>query len=360
MPRADTSLREQLRSRALELGFHRVGFAAATELPRAEVLARWIDRGMHGGMRFIANAIPPRHDPRHLLPTARTVIVAAIRYASGQPDPPTAPGQGRIARYARGQDYHQVVRARLERLGADLADLAGPVQWRAVVDSAPLLEREAAVAAGIGFIGKNTLLIAPGIGSYTVLGELLVDLELPPDRPLRTRCGDCNRCLSACPTGAIISPRVVDARRCISYLTIEHRGSIDQGLWGQTADWIFGCDRCQEVCPFNAETARKLALPRDQELAPPLAPALVPLAELLTMRAGAYRRLTRGRALRRAPAAAWRRNAALAALAELSGDPASPADPALVGALRAAAADRDQAVRELARRALAPGRGSDR
>jgi epoxyqueuosine reductase len=341
------ALRERIRGLGPELGFHRLGFAAATPLPHAEFLRRWLDRGMAGEMAYLAPGAPSRADPRTLLPTARTVIVAVARYHDGRPEA-LAQEHGRIARYARGLDYHRLLRLRLQRLAERIEGVVGRAfDHRVVVDSAALLEREAAMAAGAGFIGKNTMLITPGLGSYTVLGELLLSLELPPDAPARARCGRCDLCLRACPTGALAAPWLLDARRCIAYLTIEHRRTIDEPLRTPWGDWVFGCDDCQQACPFNRPTPRSRAEPRDLELDPRGAPAGRALSELLGLRSGDYRRLVRGRPLGRVPRRAWRRNAAIAA-----GNAPSPS-ATLVDAVERAAVDDEHLVSEAARWARA-------
>src|SRR6185369_4096797 len=197
-----------------------------------------------------------RADLRALLATARSLVVVALAYDRADPIPADALLRGKIARYARGEDYHLVMRDRLVLLADRLAAALGrPVASRPCVDSAPVHEREWAERGGLGFIAKNTMMIAPGIGSYVVLGELLVDAELAeaaPSEPPRPRCGSCRSCLDACPTQAFVDAYVLDARRCISYLTIEHRGAIPRELRRAIGTWVFGCDVCQEVCPFNA------------------------------------------------------------------------------------------------------------
>ncbi len=273
---------------------------------------------MAGDMAYMAHG--PRDEPLSLMPEARSALVVVASYAV--PDGPApGPGQGLLARYARGQDYHLVLRKRLEALRLRVCELAGrEVAARAAVDTSPLLERELAMAAGVGFIGKNTMLITPGVGSYTVLGVLLLDLDLPPDPPARARCGSCELCLDACPTRALVEPWCLDGRRCVSYLTIDYRGEVPAELRPGVAPWVFGCDTCQEACPHNARASAKgLAL---EELAPASADAgLVDLDVLMSLRSGAYRRLVRGRALNRVPRRAWQRNAALVAGRRVDDEP---------------------------------------
>jgi epoxyqueuosine reductase len=298
---------------AQELGFARAGLAAIEPLRHEQVLRGWLDAGMAGEMGYLVETADQRAHPGGLLAGARSAVVVAASYEARGTQAPPPPGEGRLARYACGEDYHVVMRRRLERLAGRIDDLCGRrVEHRAVVDTAPLLERELAMAAGIGFIGKNTMLISPGLGSYTVLGVLLLDLELPAAAPARARCGRCDLCIKACPTGALTAPYTLDARRCISYLTIEHRGAIPQELRPKVAPWVFGCDACQEACPYNARAGRRGLAP-DPELAPNDGLISLPLVDLLGLRSGAYRRLVRGRALRRISRHGLIRNAAIAA-----------------------------------------------
>ncbi|MBW2731412.1 MAG: tRNA epoxyqueuosine(34) reductase QueG [Deltaproteobacteria bacterium] len=303
---------KRLRGQALELGFARCGVTAATPFVRGgQALETWLERGHAGTMDYMHKTRSERLDPRALLPEAQSLIVVAASYARLGPEEEPPANHGRFARFARGHDYHHIVRARLEELACWITTHHAGVQTRAVVDTAPLLEREAAMAAGIGFIGKNTMLIVPGLGSYVVLGTLLTNLELPADTPAIARCGRCTRCLDACPTGAFAAPYQLDARRCISYLTIETHTPVDKALRARCGSWVFGCDACQEVCPHNRPTHR--ALPFDEELAPEEGLTSLPLSELLTLRSGRYRRLVRRRSLSRA--SRWRliTNAAIAA-----------------------------------------------
>lgn len=243
--------RDAVRAKALSLGFHRVGFAAVG--PLVEDHARyleWLAAGRHGDMAWLAENTEVRRDARGpgVLDTARTVIVCALSYHRGDERSPM-PG-ATIARYARGGDYHNFLRKRLRKLSAWLRREHG-AEARPMVDTAPMLERAWARRAGVGFVGRNGCVIAPGLGSYLMLGEVVTDLELPADEPMEERCGTCTRCLDACPTAAFVGPQVLDARRCVSYLTIEHGGEVDPALRPGLGDRIFGCDDCQDVCPFN-------------------------------------------------------------------------------------------------------------
>jgi epoxyqueuosine reductase len=245
-----------------------------------------------------------------LLPQARSVICAALNYRRPEPPPgPARPPTGRIAAYARGRDYHAVLRGLLAELAGRLRAAVGePAEFRICVDTAPVLERELAAAAGVGWIGKNTCVIAPRLGSYLFLGELVTTLELAPDAPATDHCGACTRCLEACPTRALFAPYQMDASRCISYLTIEHRGEIPAQLRPQMGDWVYGCDVCQDVCPHN----HKAPAAEHPGITAEYLPARIDLRQLVGLSTADYRRLTRPTAARRATRAMWRRNAAIA------------------------------------------------
>jgi epoxyqueuosine reductase len=244
------SLPQKIRERAHDLGFVQVAFVPATRAVHADSHFEWISEGRHGLMAWIERYGELRCDPAVLEPGTETVVVLSSIYNPGSD---LLGGGLRIARYAQGDDYHEVLRSRMLELAAFIHAEAGvEVGARPAVDSAPLLERDLAAAAGIGWIGKNAMLIHPQIGSYTFLSELLVKLELVEQvEPKPDRCGSCSRCIDACPTGAIVSPYVIDARRCISYLTIELRGPIPRDLRPLIGNLIFGCDICQDVCPWN-------------------------------------------------------------------------------------------------------------
>ena len=198
-------------------------------------------------MGYLERRVEERLDPARVLPEARSVLCVALNYYQGEaPDPSWRP----VARYAWGRDYHDVIGPRLERLAAHLAEAAG-ARSRGYVDTGPVLERDLAARAGLGWIGKNTMLLHPRLGSWFFIGVLLTTAELAHDQPLADRCGTCRACLDACPTGAFVAPYVLDARRCVSYLTIEHRGDIAPEAHAGMAGWQFGCDICQDVCPWN-------------------------------------------------------------------------------------------------------------
>jgi epoxyqueuosine reductase len=236
-----------------ELGFDLVGIATAEPLPGREHLERWVANGAHGDMAYMASTSAVRGDPRLFMPGARSVICVAMSYHEPPGVDETAPAADRavVARYARRRDYHTVLRARLVRLGRFLAGRAAGTTWRPAVDTAPLLEKELAQRAGLGWVGKNTCLINRRLGSELLLGELVTALPLPPDAPETGHCGTCTACLEACPTHAFDGPGRLDARRCIAYATIEHRGDFPEAVLGGLGAHVFGCDICQAVCPWN-------------------------------------------------------------------------------------------------------------
>ncbi|HYW11779.1 MAG TPA: tRNA epoxyqueuosine(34) reductase QueG [Longimicrobium sp.] len=252
---------ERIRSRAREMGFGAVGVAPVRPSDYGDAYAHWIGQGMHGEMAYLAreDAVAKRRDPAVLVPGARSAVVVALEYfnADAHPDAAGDPSRGIVARYARNDDYHELMKARLialqEWINADLL----PVHGRAYVDTGAVLERELAQRAGLGWYGRNTMLIQPRRGSYWFLGVILLDVELAYDAPFhRDHCGTCSACVQACPTGALLgrdetgAPRM-DARRCISYLTIELRGPIPRDLRPRIGNRVYGCDICQEVCPWN-------------------------------------------------------------------------------------------------------------
>ncbi len=258
-----TKWREDVRAEALRLGFSLVGFTSAEPLSVTiqRRWQRWLKAGRAGAMKYLLRSHPRRTHPQDLSPSAKCVIVAGVGYYDG--DHPNG-ATGKIARYAWGKDYHFVLRDRLGDLAgwiensAKARGYAEPLQSRIAVDSAPLDERALAERAGLGFIGKNTLLLNPRRGSWMVLGELLISIPFPSDQPVKGTCGSCRKCLEACPTQAFVGPYELDPRRCISYLTIEQRGPIPPDFAEKTEGWAFGCDICQEVCPFNAPPLPRL------------------------------------------------------------------------------------------------------
>ena len=245
-----------VKQRALELGFAAAGITDLTPVPHQPALVRWLEQGMAGTMRYMHRQAQRRLEPATILPGATRAVVVTRDYYTA--DPPPSPGTGRVARYARGRDYHTALQPPLAELARYVISL-GPngTMARPYCDAGPLPERELAQRAGLGWIGKNTMLLDPERGSYCFLAVILTNLDLAVDLPFEAdRCGTCRRCLDACPTHAFPEPRVLDARSCISYLTIEHQGEIDPALAHAFGDWIFGCDMCQEVCPWNVKFAQ--------------------------------------------------------------------------------------------------------
>lgn len=242
---------QQIRTEAERLGFAMVGFAEATYMePEARRLEDWLNKGYHGEMAYMANHFDKRVDPTLLVPGAKSVISLVYNYfPEGNQKDPTAP---KIARYAYGKDYHFILKPKLKALLSFIRDHIGEVDGRCFVDSAPVLERDWALRAGIGWIGKNTLLIHPKKGSFFFLAEIILDLALPTSKPMSDYCGTCTRCIDACPTDAIHpSGYIMDGSKCISYLTIELKEAIPDSFAGKMDNWMFGCDICQEVCPWN-------------------------------------------------------------------------------------------------------------
>lgn len=301
------TLAGRLKEQARACGFELVGIAAAGASQTHHQYVSWLDRGMHGEMAYLARSVALREDVRNLLPTARSVMAVGAFYS------PAAPAQGpKIARYALGRDYHKALRMRLRRLDRWLGAEVG-AESRVCVDSAPVLEREWAQRAGLGWFGKNTCLIHSRKGSWFVIGLLLTSADLEPDLPAEGGCGQCRACIEACPTGAIVQADgrwQVDARTCVSYLTIEKRGPFSAGQARAVGDWTFGCDVCQEVCPFNAPR------PNQPERAPePVIGDFAPrgpwpsLEEVAKIGQEEWDRLTQGSAVRRAGLEGLHRNA---------------------------------------------------
>ena len=244
-------LKTALREEALCLGFIDLGVSRAEPLDReTEQLRAWLGSGMHGTMGWMERNSEKRADPRELVPGAKSVISVLENYFKSIPHP-SQPNLGRISRYAWGDDYHLVMRDKMQTLLSWLHDQSG-AEGRVFVDSAPVMDKAWAARSGLGWIGKHSNLINTTHGSWFFIGELIVDIELEPDEPVADMCGTCTLCLEACPTDAITEPYVVDSRRCISYLTIEHReDDIPSDLQAQMGNWIYGCDICQDVCPWN-------------------------------------------------------------------------------------------------------------
>jgi epoxyqueuosine reductase len=271
-------LREQIEAEATALGFDLIGITSAASLAHGERLRAWVAQGFAGEMGYMSRDLEKRIDPSRVFAEVRSILVLGINYYTSPAMPAVSPGRGWISRYAWGQDYHTVLGDKLKALVTFIREIEGAdVQARWYVDTGPILERELAWRAGLGWPGKNTNLINRRIGSWLFLGAILLNRELVYDTPATAHCGSCTRCLVACPTGALVAPGVLDARRCISYLTIELRGPIPRELRRLMGTHIFGCDICQAVCPWNrkAPVASIAAfLPQAGFAAPELMPLL--------------------------------------------------------------------------------------
>lgn len=246
---------DAIKSIAMALGFHRVGITSADPAEEAgQHFSKWLSDGFSGEMAYLQKSPEIRSDPKRRFPEAKSVICLALNYYQSPPElPPSSESDlatGKIARYAWGEDYHTIIEEKLERLISAIEEQGGRC-WKGYVDHGPLLERAFAERAGLGFIGKNTTLITPDYGSWVFLAEVVTDLDLIEDLPMTSQCGTCRRCLDACPTGALTEAYRLDARRCLSYLTIENKKEIPEEFHPQMEGWLFGCDLCQEVCPFN-------------------------------------------------------------------------------------------------------------
>jgi len=340
-------LSERVRNLALGVGFDVAGVAPAEPTPESELLREWIARGYAGEMHYLERRVEERVDPRRVLEGARSVVVVGLVYDPG-PRAEPAPGAARVARYAGGDDYHDVMWERLRVLEAGIGALApGSVRTRSFCDTGPVQERVLAAAAGLGWIGKNTCLIHPRLGSYLFLGVVLTDLELAAGAREPDHCGSCRACLDACPTRAFPEAYVLDATRCISYATIEARGSIDAGLRAGHGDWVFGCDVCQEVCPWNLRPRREI--PGDsQGLRARIRPrpewTQPSLQWILDLTEEAWRTATKRSALRRSKHRGLLRNALVAA--------GNTGGAELIPALRRHAESGDPMIAEHARWAL--------
>jgi epoxyqueuosine reductase len=304
-----------LKGRALDMGFDAVGVASLEASARADELDQWLAAGYAGSMTYLHRQAEKRKHPARIVPDARVAVVTLTNYFHGSTDPGhpgLAPGvsriSGKVAQYAWSTDYHTVIGRRLEQLATAVREIAPGARTRCYVDAGPVPERELAQRAGLGWIGKNTMLIHPTIGSFTFIGVIFTDAELVPDLPFQAdRCGTCRRCLDACPTDAFVESRVLDARRCISYLTIEHAAPFSDDERRLVGDWLFGCDVCQDVCPWNVRFAEPTS---DPELAARAEVAAPDLGELLALAPEDFERRFGDTAFERPGAAGLRRNAA--------------------------------------------------
>ena len=302
-------LAAQVKQRARELGFDLVGVSDASPSKYRQYFRNWLDDGQAGTMEYLSRRFEERTDPATYVPGAKSVICVAINYHApleAPPPPPSDSGpQGRIARYALGDDYHEHIKRKLHELADWIRAAARGAQTRCGVDTAPIPEKELAARAGIGWIGKNTCVINPAIGSWLLLGEVITTLELPPDEPAIDGCGTCRRCIDACPTDAITAPYQLDARKCISYLTIEHRGEVAAELQPKIGEWLYGCDICQDVCPWNA----KAPIASDPALQPRFPSGTADLRQWLAWTDDDYRVTLRGSAMKRVKLPVLQRNA---------------------------------------------------
>ena len=387
------ALADKVRARALGLGFDLVGITTPDASEHLDHYHAWVEGGLHGTMAYLArpDAVARRGALERTLPGVRSVVVVGHQYF--QEDPagiPDDPSRAVIARYARGRDYHKVVKKKLTALGRWLEEEVGggpagsecPVGWRAYVDTGPILERDLAQRAGLGWFGKNTMLIHPRKGSYFFLGVLLTDVVLEIDPPFAAdHCGSCRACLDACPTGALLGrdedgAPVLDANRCISYLTIEHRGDIPEAMRPALSNRVYGCDICQEVCPWNlrfasvasesdyaARPAWEAVWDREEDDEGP-AEAVIPttdgpaLVDLIKMSEDEWDAYTRGSAMRRAGYAGFQRNVAVALGNWLAGS--DTPDGEALGALLGALEEEDRVVAETAAWALGRVKGMRR
>lgn len=337
--RIPVSLTEDIKAHAAYLGFDLSGVTTADPPRHGDYYAEWIEQGLAGEMAYLGRQVEKRQDPRKILPNARSLVVVAMNYRCPDPEPspesapedppvprhrsgtsedppgrthrpsPESPPRGKIARYARGDDYHDVMKEKLQALLGFVQDRAGrPVEGKVYVDTGPVLEREFAVRAGLGWFGKHTNLIHKRVGSWLLIGEILLDIELDQDGPAADHCGTCTLCLEACPTDAIVEPYVVDSRRCISYHTIELKDAIPLEYRAAMGDRVFGCDDCQDVCPWNRrapETGHPAFVARPWNEKPDL-------MEMLGLTPEAFRTRFKGSPVKRTKRRGLLRNAAVA------------------------------------------------
>lgn len=295
---------EAVKRHADDLGFDACGIAEADEpVDPDDRLGDWLARGYHAGMGWMAATREVRADVRRRLPGARSVVVVARNYYAPRPAPER--GAGRVSRYAWGRDYHKVMSKPLRRLADAIAAMEPGAQCYVSIDSGPVMEKAWAARAGVGWIGKNSLLLRRDLGSWFFLATVVTTVELAADQPVEDLCGGCTLCLRACPTAAIVEPRVVDANRCIAYHTIENKASIPEALASQFADWIFGCDVCQDVCPWN----RRAVLTSEADFLPRTGQDALSPDEVSTMDDTAFLKRFAGTPIMRAKRSGLQRNA---------------------------------------------------
>lgn len=339
-------LAHAIKQKGSDLGFQKLGISDTSLDEDRAYLERWLELGRHGEMHYMQRHGAKRTTPDELVPGTVRVIVARMDYLPETGDDAVRTLQqtdkGYIARYALGRDYHKLMRKRLKALAEWLEGEVGGTRYRVFVDSAPVMERALARKAGLGWIGKHTNLLDRAAGSWFLLGEIYTDLPLPCDQPVTEHCGSCRACIDVCPTQAIVGPNELDARRCISYLTIELAGSIPVELRQSIGNRIFGCDDCQLVCPWN----RYAQLTRESDFRPRHGLDSADLCELFAWSESEWSAKTEGSALRRAGYTGWRRNIAVAL-----GN--APTTPEVVGALQDARDDPSELVREHVAWALA-------
>ena len=306
-------LAAEVKNFARRLGFDLCGIANASPSNYRAYFREWLDAGQAGEMEYLKRRFDERTDPAVYLPGAKTVVCVAMNYHVPL-DPPDAraadlKSPARVARYALGQDYHEHIKHKLYDLADWLRETVPGARTRCGVDTAPVMEKELAARAGVGWIGKNTCVINPEIGSWILLGEVITTIDLPIDEPAADRCGTCTRCIDACPTQAITAPYQLDARRCISYLTIEHAGDVDADLRSRMRDWLYGCDICQDVCPYNKQPPATT----NPALQPRVRPGTLDADEVLGWDDQAYYAALRRSAMRRVKLPLLKRNAQIVA-----------------------------------------------
>lgn len=321
---ANDSPESEIKKIALAAGFSAAGISDLSADEKSDaVFARWLEAGNHGEMSYLSVNKDIRRDPRSLLPSARSALCLALNYYADTPQRDDrggrvsgldgrsgagGPRRGTFSLYARRGDYHSIVGTLLQKLNGMLRERFPRMQSVLCVDTKPVAERTLALQSGVGWLGKNACVITPGYGSWIVLGEIITDLALRGDSARESLCGDCTRCIEACPTGALMEPFIVDARRCISYLTIEKRGEISPELRPTMGESVFGCDRCQQACPYN-DAAQSSRIFMEQ---PECGLVSMDLEELAAIGNRRFEELARGSAIRRCRAAGMRRNASIA------------------------------------------------